>query len=151
MWIYKGKEITSTEQTPPTAVGFVYKITHLPTGQMYIGKKNLQSRITKKLTKKEISEHVGKGRKPRTKKVIKESNWLEYRGSSKEFLELTRNSPDSDLIKEILCFCATSKSLTYHEVKYQISLAVLEKKEYVNSNISGKFYAKDCEIINYEV
>lgn len=151
MWIYKQKKITDVSQIPPQAIGFVYMITHIPTQIKYIGKKNLQTRITKRLTKKELSEHVGKGRKPRTKKVIKESNWLDYRGSGKKFLDLIKDAPDTDLIKEILCFCETSKSLTYQEVKYQITLGVLEKKEYSNDTILGKFYSKDCETIHYEV
>lgn len=148
MWTYKGKEITSIDQVPKDAFGFVYQITHLPTGQMYIGRKNFVSKTNRKITKKELSEHTGKGRKPSKVKVVKESNWLDYRGSSKEFLELTKGCLDSNLKKEIMCFCPNSKSLSYQEVKHQFLLGVLENIQFVNSNIGGKFYRKDTEILS---
>ena len=38
-WTYLKDEITSISQFPKDVMGFVYKITHLPTNKIYIGKK----------------------------------------------------------------------------------------------------------------
>lgn len=150
-WVYKDRVITTISDMPTGAVGFVYRLTHLPTGTMYVGKKILEFSRTKALTKRELAEQTGKGRRPRSKKVTQESDWLIYRGSNKEFLALTKDCPSDHLLKEILCFCPTKKSLTYNELKHQVLLQVLEKSEYMNGNLLGKFYSKDCEVIDYEV
>jgi len=39
-WIFNGNIVTE-ENTPEGAVGFVYKMIHIPTGRFYIGKKSL--------------------------------------------------------------------------------------------------------------
>ena len=39
-WTYQNQEITEISDFPNDTYGFVYKITHLPTGKSYIGKKN---------------------------------------------------------------------------------------------------------------
>ena len=38
-WLYKGEEMTSLEDFPPSTFGFTYRVTHIPSGKMYIGKK----------------------------------------------------------------------------------------------------------------
>ena len=38
-WMYKGEEMTSIEDFPPSTFGFTYRVTHIPSGKMYIGKK----------------------------------------------------------------------------------------------------------------
>ena len=64
-WIFMDKLVTE-DSTPQGAIGFVYKIVHIPTGKFYIGKKNLVSTRRIKLGKKELQ-------------VIKESRKLEKR------------------------------------------------------------------------
>ena len=41
-WLWNGNDVTE-DVIPESAVGFVYKIEHIPTGKYYIGKKSLQS------------------------------------------------------------------------------------------------------------
>ena len=72
-WLYENEEINSIEQFPKNCHGFVYRITNLENGKIYIGRKILLNTLNKKLTKKELAEQVGPGRKPTKKKVIKES------------------------------------------------------------------------------
>jgi hypothetical protein len=40
-WIYKKEEIGDFSQFPNNTFGFIYKITHIPSGKSYIGKKVL--------------------------------------------------------------------------------------------------------------
>jgi len=80
-------EYDSVFKFPPNCVGFVYKITNIQTGKFYIGRKSLYSNIKKKLTRAELAQSLGPGRKPSSKIVTKESNWQEYWGSNKLILE----------------------------------------------------------------
>ncbi len=87
-WKYKGEEVTDILYFPENCVGFIYSITNVETGKFYIGKKILRTNRKKKLTKREIAEHTAPGRKPTSKRVIAESDWKTYFGSSKELLKL---------------------------------------------------------------
>ena len=68
-------EYDSVFKFPENCVGFVYKITNIQTGKFYIGRKSLYSNTKKKLTRAELAELLGPGRKPSSKIVTKESNW----------------------------------------------------------------------------
>jgi len=39
MWLYQNKEVLSLEDLPQDTYGFIYIVTHLPSGKSYIGKK----------------------------------------------------------------------------------------------------------------
>ena len=71
MWLYKEKVIEKIEDFPQDTFGFIYMVTHKPSGKSYIGKKSLFYNIKKKLTKKELAEQTGPGRKSTTKVVAK--------------------------------------------------------------------------------
>ncbi len=73
-WTYKGRMITEISDMPEGTYGFIYQITHTPTNKKYIGKKVMYFTRKVKLTKKEIAEQTGPGRKPTTKLVTKESD-----------------------------------------------------------------------------
>ena len=147
MWLYKNEEIKSLEDFPPSTFGFTYRVTHIPTGKMYIGKKVLQFTRKARLTKKDLAIYEGQpGRKPTYKQVVKESDWKTYYGSNKELLELLKNEPKENFKREILNLVSTKKLLTYEETKALFLYSVLEKpEEYFNDNILGKFYTKDLE------
>ena len=51
-WIYKNDEITSIDQFPKDVMGFIYKIEHIPSKKIYIGKKFLVFTRKQKLSKK---------------------------------------------------------------------------------------------------
>jgi hypothetical protein len=144
MWLHKGKVINSIEDMPQGTFGFIYITTHKPSGVSYIGKKSLYHNVKRKLTKKELAEQTGRGRKPTTQVVQKESDWKTYYGSTKQIVELIKGGKQEDFTREILQFVFNKKLLTYHECKYLFSYGVLEQpQKYFNDNILGKFFTKD--------
>ena len=80
MWLYDGKEFKIEDRGD--AIGFVYELRDTENDKRYIGKKNLFS--TRRLPPL-------KGQK-RKRKVVKESDWKTYYGSSKnvQFLVVER-------------------------------------------------------------
>jgi hypothetical protein len=144
MWLYKDIEVASIEDMPRDVIGFIYKVTHLPTNKSYIGKKVLQHTLKKKLTKKELAELTGPGKKPTFKRVSKESDWKTYYGSSKPLLAVLKEEGADNFIREIIKYVYTKKQLTYFETKYLFLYGVLEyPDQYFNDNVLGKFYTKD--------
>ena len=148
-WIYlNGEVINDLSQFPPNSYGFVYKIRHIPSNKIYIGKKILINLRKVKLTKKDLSLYENQpGRKPTHKRVRKESDWKTYWGSNKELLELVKNEPDENFERQILKIASTKKLLTYYETQCLFVYQVLEKpEEFFNDNILGKFFTKDFEV-----
>lgn len=148
-WLYKGKEIKTM---PEGEFGFVYVITHNPSGRKYIGRKNFLFRQNKKLGKKErnilIEERKKKkmrGRVPSKKLVIKESDWQNYWGSNKKLQQLVKSEGAGNFTKEILEFGFNKKHLTYLETQHLFKNNVLENEEYFNDNILSKFFTKDLD------
>ena len=134
-------------QLPEGTYGFIYLCIHKPTGKSYIGKKALYHNIKKKLTKKELAEQNGPGRKSTTKVVQKESDWKTYYGSAKPILELIKQGKQEEFQRKILCIVPNKKLLTYFECKYLFTYEVLENPEdWFNDNILGKFYTKDFDL-----
>ena len=134
MWLYKDKEINSIEDMPTDTFGFVYLVTHTPSGKKYLGKKQLISNRT-------LPPLKGQKKK---RKIQKESDWKTYYGSQTEVKQLVKESKDKlEFVREIIIFTSTKKQLTYFETKLQFVNEVLENDEYLNSNILGKFFRKD--------
>jgi len=146
-WMYKGEEMTSIEDFPPSTFGFTYRVTHIPSDKMYIGKKVLKFTRKVKLGKKDLAMYEGvKGRKPSYKQIVKESDWKTYWGSNKHLLELLKNDPPENFKREILTLAPSKKLLTYEETKALFLYEVLIKPdEYFNDNILGKFFRKDFD------
>jgi hypothetical protein len=142
-WKNNKREYEDITDFPLGCVGFIYIITNLETNKYYIGKKSLYHNITKKLTKKEISEQTGPGRKSLKKKIIKESDWKTYYGSNKELIEEVKQKGGDKFKREILKFCSNKKQLSYYELYYQFKYNVLEDKLSYNENLLGKFFRKD--------
>jgi hypothetical protein len=148
-WLYENKEITE-EVIPEEAAGFVYKITHIPTGKYYIGKKSLESVRTVKIGKRELEKikeerkaaGIG-GRAPLKKKVRKVSDWGTYYSSNEWIKEQIKEGNASDFQREIIQFCNSKKSLSYYEVYWMFKYDILSDDNCLNGNISGKFYRKD--------
>lgn len=144
MWFYQNKEVTSIEDMPEGTFGFIYKVTHTPTNKSYIGKKVLYHNQKKKLTKKELAEQTGPGRKPSTKVVTKESDWKTYYGSAKPIIELVKNGEKDNFSREILMYVNNKKLLSYYETKYLFINNVLETPDlWFNDNIAGKYFTRD--------
>lgn len=133
MWLYKSKVIESVEEMPEGTYGFIYEVTHHPTGRKYIGKKVLEFNRT-------LPPLKGTKRK---RKVVKESDWKTYYGSHKEILGLIKENKQEEFTREILQYVPSKKLLTYFECKYLFIKEVLEGNDYINDNILAKFYRKD--------
>jgi len=144
-WLYKNKEINSIEDFPKDAFGFIYITIHLPTGKKYLGKKSLFHNHKKKLTKKELAEQTGPGRKPTHKRVLAESDWKKYFGSEDFIKEKIKEGLEFEFSREIIDIAYNKKHLTYLECKYQFEKGVLENDKWLNSNILGKFFKADFE------
>jgi hypothetical protein len=143
MWLYQGKQISSYDDLPKVdgLVGFVYRITNLRSGQIYIGKKNFFSKRKKNLTKKELATITDK-RLKKYKHVVKESDWMKYWGSNDDLQLDVVTHGETFFRREIIGLATSTKALSYLEVKYQFIYPVLEDESY-NGNILGKFYKKD--------
>jgi hypothetical protein len=105
--------------------GFVYLITNLSTGRMYVGRKYLRIR---------------------RKRVIKESDWRTYYGSSKEIKEDVKRFGVENFKREILILCDTKAKANYEEVAEQFRRDVLHAKmpdgsrAYYNGNIMSRWF-----------
>jgi hypothetical protein len=151
-WTYKTHEIGDITQFPENTFGFVYIVTHKPSGKSYIGKKVLFHNRKQKIGKRELEKLTGVvGRRPAYKLVVKESDWKTYYGSQSEIKQLLLEGKKDEFDRSILKMCPDKKTLTYFEVKYQMIYQVLEKPdEFFNDNILGKFYTRDLTNIEFE-
>ena len=125
---------------PEGAVGFVYMMNYLDTksGTMYayIGKKNFYSKRKKKFGKKALAAMTDK-RAKKYETVIK----LDYENYFSSNKELKQAYKDGKLIyRTNLKICFSKMELTYEETKAQFKYEVLERDNYLNGNILGRFY-----------
>ena len=112
------------------AIGFVYRITNIINGRVYLGKKSL---LKSKL------KRIGN----RNKKLLVESNWQEYWGSNKELLQDIEYHGESAFTKEILHWCKTKGDASYLELKEQILQGVLEHPDkFYNRYIGARIHSK---------
>ena len=144
-WIdLDNKEYKEVNEFPINCFGFIYCIEHIESGKFYIGKKNLSFTRKKKLGKKELALiEIKPGRRPTSKQVTTESDWLDYYGSSKELLSDIKKEGKDKFKRTIIQFAFNSKQLTYFETQYQFSYNVLQRDNCWNNSILGKFHRKD--------
>ena len=136
-WIYKGKVFDESD-IPEGAIGFVYHMSVILNGNSYayIGKKNFFANIKKPMGKKALAQTTDKRLKKYTR-VIK-PNFMAYHSSNQQLKEA--HKAGCKIKREILMICYSATELTYQEVKHQFKYEVLEKEEFLNGNILGKFY-----------
>lgn len=143
MWLYQNKEIKELSDMPEDIFGFIYEVTHLPTGRKYLGKKQLISVTKKALGKKELALLTDK-RASKKKVVKKESDWKTYYGSHSEIKSLIKEGKQSEFSREILIFTPNKKLHTYYENKFLFIKGVIEPdSNYINDNIEGRYFRKD--------
>jgi hypothetical protein len=143
MWLYKNKEIKELTDMPEPTFGFIYEVTHTPTGRKYLGRKQLISVQKKTLGKKELALITDK-RLSKKKTVTKESDWKTYYGSNPIIKQMIKEGKQDEFTREILMFVPSKKLLTYYEDKYLYINGVIETdSNYFNDNISGRFFKKD--------
>jgi len=129
MWLYNEKIY---DETPEEYQGFVYQITELDTGKMYIGKKNFWKPKT-------LPKNSKRSRRIRTRV---ESDWRTYFGSSKEVQFLVEQKGQENYKREILRLCTTKGEMSYYEAKLQFEKDVLLRDEYYNSFIGCKIHSR---------
>jgi hypothetical protein len=127
MWIYKEEEFKGV---PDGVVGYVYIITSLSDGRMYIGKK-----LFTKAGYKMVKNKSGVSKR---KKVRLPSDWETYHGSNDELKELHSKLGGASFKREILHLCTSLSELSYLELREQIDRRVLETPLYFNAWISVK-------------
>jgi hypothetical protein len=138
-WTYQNKEMTSLNDFPTNCVGFIYKITNILNGKIYVGKKILLTSRRSAISKR---EKLATATRKKFKVTVKESDWKTYFGSCQELKDDIKKHGEKNFVREILEFCHSKKYMTYCEVKYQFKYNVLETDTY-NGNIMSKFFRKD--------
>ena len=136
-WKYKGKEFNET-CIPQGAIGFIYIITAIINGKSvaYIGKKNFFANIKRPMGKKALAMSTDKRLKKYTREL--RPDFMKYYSSNKTLKDA--HKAGVVIKREILMICYSAMELTYQEVKHQFKYEVLEKEEYLNANILGRFF-----------
>jgi hypothetical protein len=136
-WLHKG-EVFDDSKIPEGAIGFIYEMEAIIDGKSvrYIGKKNFYSTTKKKLGVKALANMADKRARKYTIQV--KTNYQNYFSSNKVLQDAHKNGVPIKRFMVRICFSKTE--LTYYETKYQFTREVLEKEEYLNANILGRFY-----------
>jgi hypothetical protein len=136
-WIYKGKEFDEF-CIPNGSIGFIYRMTAIIQNKSvaYIGKKNFFANVKKPIGKKALALVTDKRLKKYTREL--KPNFENYYSSNQQLKEA--HKAGCKIKREILVICYSAMELTYQEVKHQFKYEVLEKEEFLNGNILGKFF-----------
>ncbi len=136
-WLYNNVEFNDL-YIPEKGIGFIYKMTAIIDGKSvaYIGKKNFFANIKRKMGKKALAMSTDKRLKKYTRELI--PDFVNYYSSNKILKEA--HKAGVMIKREILMICYSATELTYQEVKHQFKFEVLEKEDYLNANILGRFY-----------
>ena len=129
-WQFHGKDFDSEDIGK--SQGFVYVI-ETPDGKLYIGKKFFYS----------IRKKKGFIRRQRA-----ESDWKNYYGSSEYLKEIVKEQGKDSFKRIILSLHKTRGDCNYEEVHQQFLHDVLENDNFLNDNISGKYFKKPQHIID---
>lgn len=136
-WVYKG-EVFNDSKIPEGALGFIYEMEAIIDGKAvrYVGKKNFYSTTKKKFGVKALANMEDKRARKYTIQV--KTNYQNYYSSNKVLQDAHKAGVIIKRFMVRICFSKTE--LTYHETKFQFVREVLEKEEYLNQNILGRFY-----------
>ena len=132
-WYYADQLI---ETLPEDCVGFVYLITNLASGRMYIGKKLAKF---SKTTYKTVKLKNGTKKKKRIRSKI-DSDWQDYYGSSPALTEDVTQLGKENFRREILFYCSSKSECSYIEAREQFSRRVLESNDYYNGHIQVRVH-----------
>jgi hypothetical protein len=132
-WYYNGQAIT---ELPEDAIGFVYLITNVATGKMYVGKKlAMFAKTSYKVVK--LKNGTKKRKKIRSKI---NSDWQQYYGSSPNLTEDINKLGTDNFKREILYYCKSKSECSYIEAREQFSRRVLESDDYYNGHIQVRVH-----------
>jgi hypothetical protein len=124
MWHYHNEEFDPAdgELDPKKVYGFVYLITNKKSGRKYIGKKLFFFKGFRKVNKKR-------------KRVLNESDWREYYGSSNAVQKDIEALGKTSFHREILHLCRSKSECSYLEAKEQIDRRCIIDPIYYNDQI----------------
>ena len=131
-WLYQGATFSTDDIND--FVGFVYRITNLQNGKVYIGRKYFYQK-----------------RKPKggKRRVTSESDWKRYYGSSAELKQDVKEFGKNIFKREIISLHKTQGRVNYEETRQLFLNNVLTeadadgKPKFYNSNILGRYMRKD--------
>jgi len=132
-WYYQNELV---ETLPDECIGFVYVITNLASGRMYIGKKLAKF---SKTTYKTVKLKNGMKKKKRIKSKI-DSDWREYYGSNDQLNKDVEQQGRENFRREIIYYCTSKAECSYIEAREQFSRRVLESDNYYNGQISVRVH-----------
>ena len=138
-WYFQNSPV---EILPEDCIGFVYIITNLTNGRMYIGKKLAKF---SKTTYKTVKLKNGTKKKKKIRNKI-DSDWQTYYGSNDELNKDVQTLGADNFRREILFYCKTKAECSYIEAREQFSRRVLESKDYYNGHIQVRVHGS--HIIN---
>ena len=132
-WTYQNQPV---ETLPEDCVGFVYLITNITSGRMYIGKKLAKF---SKTTYKTVKLKNGTKKKKKIRSKI-DSDWRNYYGSSPELTKDVTQLGIENFHREILFYCKSKAECSYIEAREQFARRVLESKDYYNGHIQVRVH-----------
>ena len=134
MWLYKNKEINSIEDMPADTFGFVYLVTHTPSGKKYLGKKQLIANRT-------LPPLKGQKKK---RKIQKESDWKTYYGSQAEIKHVSKGiARYVGVCKRDSYICVNEKAIgLIMKISYCMLIDVLENDEYLITISRANIFVK---------
>ena len=132
-WYYADEIV---EILPEDCVGFVYLITNMISGRMYIGKKLAKF---SKTTYKTVKLKNGTKKKKKIRSKI-DSDWRDYYGSSPELTKDVTQLGTENFRREILFYCKSKAECSYIEAREQFSRRVLESNDYYNGHIQVRVH-----------
>ena len=124
-WYFYNTAAEFTEDDIGDNFGFVYLITHNPTGRKYIGKKFFTKAATKQV-------------KGKRKRIRKSSDWLDYWGSNKILQEEVKLNGAEQYTREILHLCKTRSTCSYWESWEIFNRHALLSESFYNQWVSCK-------------
>lgn len=139
MWFY-GQDVF-TEEHVEKYVGFVYLITELSTGRLYVGKKIFKNKKAKKPLKGKVNR--------RLTKVA--SDWENYYGSSDDLKKAVAIHGKDNYKREILYLCRSKSEMSYWETKEIFARDALLRPEYYNNWCSCRIQRNTLKDVRYEV
>jgi len=138
-WTYQNQPV---ETLPEDCVGFVYLITNVTSGRMYIGKKLAKF---SKTTQRTVKLKNGTKKKKKIRSKV-DSDWRDYYGSSPELTRDVESQGIDNFTREILYYCRSKSECSYIEAREQFSRRVLESQDYYNGHIQVRVHGS--HIIN---
>jgi hypothetical protein len=138
MWYYQHAPFDPKpeELDPKKNIGFVYLITNLVNGRLYIGKKLFFSSKSKQV----------KGKK---KKFKVESDWRSYYGSNGAIQQDVKDLGPDNFKREILYLCSSKSECSYWEAYEQFTRKAILDQKYYNDWLTCKITRKHLKNLQF--